>query len=281
MMLSILALAPLARAGVATLNPVADAFVDSLQPDSNFGGGGALQIAAPGSARGQFQAVLRFDTSSAASGFDTAFGHGGWVIFSVTLQLTATPPNNAIFNPQTAGDFSIQWMQNDSWVEGTGMPNTPGSTGVTFSSLPSFLGPADETLGSFTSTAATSGPATYMLTSTPNLAADITSGSLVSLRLFVPGSATAYTFNSRNFGTVANRPVLTITAGARPNCGSADFNGDGDVGTDADIEAFFACIAGVCCPTCDPRGADFNGDGDVGTDADIEAFFRILAGGPC
>jgi subtilisin family serine protease len=62
-------------------------------------------------------------------------------------------------------------------------------------------------------------------------------------------------------------------------CGSADFNGDGDIGTDADIEAFFACLAGACCPTC--GSADFNGDGDVGTDADIEAFFRVLAGGHC
>jgi hypothetical protein len=62
-------------------------------------------------------------------------------------------------------------------------------------------------------------------------------------------------------------------------CGSADFNGDGDVGTDADIEAFFLCLAGTCCETC--GSADFNNDGDVGTDADIEAFFRILAGGTC
>src|SRR5256885_11981403 len=31
-----------------------------------------------------------------------------------------------------------------------------------------------------------------------------------------------------------------------PGCGSADFNCDGDVGTDADIEAFFACLAGNC-----------------------------------
>jgi hypothetical protein len=62
-------------------------------------------------------------------------------------------------------------------------------------------------------------------------------------------------------------------------CGSADFNHDGDTATDADIEAFFACIAGNCCATCD--SADFNGDGDSGTDADIEAFFRVLAGGAC
>jgi hypothetical protein len=66
-----------------------------------------------------------------------------------------------------------------------------------------------------------------------------------------------------------------------PPCGSADFNCDGDVGTDADIEAFFACLAGTCPPPPCPNNADFNGDGDVGTDADIEAFFRVLAGGTC
>ncbi|HYE61711.1 MAG TPA: sialidase family protein [Phycisphaerales bacterium] len=64
-------------------------------------------------------------------------------------------------------------------------------------------------------------------------------------------------------------------------CGSADFNGDGDTGTDQDIEAFFACIGGHCCPTCDPRGSDFNNDGDAATDQDIEAFFRVLGGNPC
>ncbi len=66
-----------------------------------------------------------------------------------------------------------------------------------------------------------------------------------------------------------------------PVCGTADFDGDGDTGTDADIEAFFSCLAGNCCATCWSLGADFNADGDVGTDADIEAFFRVLAGNPC
>jgi hypothetical protein len=64
-----------------------------------------------------------------------------------------------------------------------------------------------------------------------------------------------------------------------PPCGSADFNGDGAVGTDADIDAFFACLSGNCCSSC--GSADFNADGAVGTDADIEAFFRVLAGGSC
>ncbi len=74
---------------------------------------------------------------------------------------------------------------------------------------------------------------------------------------------------------------LTMTGvefAARPNTCVADIDGDGDSGTDADIEAFFACMAGNCCPNCTP---DFDDDGDSGTDADIEAFFRVLAGGSC
>jgi hypothetical protein len=64
-------------------------------------------------------------------------------------------------------------------------------------------------------------------------------------------------------------------------CGTADFNCDGDVGTDMDIDAFFACLSGNCPPPPCTSTADFNGDGDIGTDADIEAFFRVLGGGGC
>jgi autotransporter-associated beta strand protein len=64
-------------------------------------------------------------------------------------------------------------------------------------------------------------------------------------------------------------------------CGTIDFNCDGDVGTDADIEAFFACLAGTCPSLPCINNADFNGDGDIGTDSDIEAFFRVLGGGAC
>jgi hypothetical protein len=66
-----------------------------------------------------------------------------------------------------------------------------------------------------------------------------------------------------------------------PLCGTADFNCDGDLGTDADIASFFACLAGTCPPPPCTNSADFNGDGDIGTDADIEAFFRVLGGGTC
>lgn len=58
---------------------------------------------------------------------------------------------------------------------------------------------------------------------------------------------------------------------------AADFNQDHDVGTDADIETFFACLAGACCNSC--LSPDIDRDGDWGTDADIQAFFVALASG--
>jgi len=75
--------------------------------------------------------------------------------------------------------------------------------------------------------------------------------------------------------------LFNVSVQTGSTCGSADYNCDGDVGTDADIEAFFACLAGNCPAAPCTSNADFNGDGDVGTDADIEAFFRVLAGGAC
>jgi hypothetical protein len=70
---------------------------------------------------------------------------------------------------------------------------------------------------------------------------------------------------------------LGATGQADGSC--ADFNGDGDVGTDADISAFFACLSGSCCSTC--ASADFNCDGNIGTDADIAWFFAVLSGAEC
>jgi hypothetical protein len=80
-------------------------------------------------------------------------------------------------------------------------------------------------------------------------------------------------------GLVSNLCGSTASSAATLTINSADFNNDGDFGTDADIEAFFACLAGTCCASCGT--ADFNGDGDIGTDADIESFFRVLGGGAC
>ena len=82
-------------------------------------------------------------------------------------------------------------------------------------------------------------------------------------------------------GQYALRSGYWVPYTPTPACGTADFNCDGDIGTDADIEAFFMCLAGNCPQSPCPNTADFNHDGDTGTDADIEAFFRVLAGGNC
>jgi autotransporter-associated beta strand protein len=86
-----------------------------------------------------------------------------------------------------------------------------------------------------------------------------------------------YATNNPTAGTGNDVVIYNVHGG----CGTADFNCDGDTGTDADIEAFFACLSGTCPPPPCASSADFNGDGDVGTDSDIEAFFRVLGGGTC
>jgi V8-like Glu-specific endopeptidase len=88
------------------------------------------------------------------------------------------------------------------------------------------------------------------------------------------GAAVSVGLTNGAFGSAFGMTSLPRATGC-----TTDFDGDGDVGTDADIEAFFACLGGNCCGTC--ASADFDQDGDWGTDADIESFFRMLAGGPC
>jgi hypothetical protein len=95
-----------------------------------------------------------------------------------------------------------------------------------------------------------------------------------------PNDAGDYTCSvtSTECGALTTNPA---TLEVLSRCGTSDYNGDGDFGTDADIEAFFACLGGTCCETCWHLGSDFTGDGDFGTDGDIESFFRVLGGGSC
>ena len=107
-------------------------------------------------------------------------------------------------------------MQNDSWTEGTGTPAAPTTTGITFSSLPSFTSAGDESLGTFSFAGGTSGTATYTLSLTPGFLADASAGNLVSFRLFAADSAVSYLFDSRSFGTASARPLLTVVAVPEP-----------------------------------------------------------------
>jgi hypothetical protein len=99
--------------------------------------------------------------------------------------------------------------------------------------------------------------------------------------IYDDGTTTIIVGTAFNLTNNRSEAVLWTSLPPAPPCGTSDFNGDGDFGTDADIEAFFACLAGTCCPTCYEGGSDFNADGDFGTDADIESFFRVLGGGSC
>jgi hypothetical protein len=101
------------------------------------------------------------------------------------------------------------------------------------------------------------------------------------LRNAATGEREVYWFANHDelTGSIRGTAVVVPASILVAPCGTADFDGDGVGGTDADIEAFFACLAGHCCVMC--GSADFDGDGDVGTDADIESFFRVLAGGSC
>ncbi len=207
-------------AASSSINPSADAFVTpgptGNLSGNNYGGAGAISVAAPGLAQGEFQSVLQFSLAGAKSSFDSQFGAGQWSIQSATLQLTAAAPNNAIFNASAAGQLGIFWMQNDSWTEGTGTPASPSLTGISFSTLNSFLSGADEALGNFSFSGATTGNATYTLGLTPSFAADILSGNNVSLRIFAADSAVSGLFDSRSFGTASARPLLTVSVVPEP-----------------------------------------------------------------
>ena len=208
------------QATTVITNATADAFVtpgsDGSLANNNYGGAGKLGVAASGKPNGEFQSVLKFDTSAAKAAFDTQFGAGLWTIQSITLQLTASAVNDPIFNAITAGQFSISWMQNDSWIEGTGTPGVPTSDGITWNTLPSFLGSGDENVGIFSFNGATSG-ATYTLTLTSGLVADVLAGGVISLRTFAADSNVSYLFNSRSFNTASARPMLSITAIPEPS----------------------------------------------------------------
>ena len=210
------------QAASSSLNPFADAFVTSGPTGNlsiyNYGGAGALSMAAPNLAQGEFQSLLQFNLARVKIEFDSQFGIGQWSIQSVTLQLTATAPNNAIFNTPAAGQFAISWMQNDGWSEGAGTPQFPTQTGITFATLNNFLSPGDEALGTFNFNGATTGNATYALGLTPSFSADVLAGNTVSFRMFATDTAISAVFDSRSFGTASLRPLLTITAVPEPAC---------------------------------------------------------------
>jgi hypothetical protein len=221
-------------------------------------------------------AAARWSNSTIAAALNSAHP-GGWTISSVHLVVKkASDPVNG------GGAFQIVHTNQD------GVSLTPGNTGTRYGILASqFPDQTQITVPTYAHAAGQSdnhllySPAGPNTPGAANVLGEINAGTGELTIIAKPQAGTvAAPYAGASHPTLAS-PRLVIFASALNPCGTADFDGDGDTGTDADIEAFFACLAGNCCPTCFILGADFDGDGDVGTDADIESFFRVLAGGPC
>ena len=203
-----------------SVQPIADAFVtpgaSGSLSSSNFGAAGSLAIAAPGLPQGEFQSALKFDLSAAQSSFNTQFGVGQWTIQSLTLQLTSSPHNNAIFNSIAAGQFGVSLMQNNLWPEGTGTGGIPGSDGISYNSLlGTYINNAtDQALGTFNFPGGSSGLNSYQLSLSSGLVDDVVSGGDLSLRLFAADTSVSYLFTSRSGSS--GRPDILVQAVAVP-----------------------------------------------------------------
>jgi len=210
-------------------NTVADAFLSGAAPTLNFGSAGTLAIAPASSPKGEFDSVIMFDTASAVSQFNTTYGPGNWTITGVQLSLASNfgtagvQPNNPLLPVIHGGGFGIDWLANNSWVEGTGGamggPGYPTNNSVSFDSISSLFAPGFDSLG--TNTYAPPGNNVYVNYSLPldaNLVAGARSGGAVSLYFYAADSQIGYLFNSREF--TSNHPELTLTAAPVPEPGA-------------------------------------------------------------
>ena len=205
-----------------------DAFLATGSPDNpagtdltnlNYGAAGALAVSPANADKGQFQSILMFNFAGAVSLFDSAYGTNGWTVTGLALQLTSnygtegTQPNNKIFNVINTGNFAIEWLSDNDWVEGTGTPAQSTMDGVTFGSLPGLLSEPCEILCTNTYTPPGDNvPVTYTLPLNTNLVSEIVDGTNATLLLFAADNQIGYLFNSHEYGR-GNQPMIYVTAG--------------------------------------------------------------------
>jgi hypothetical protein len=205
-----------------SVTPAADAFVRSLAPGNNYGAAGALSVSGSGAMNGSgqqngmFDSLIRFPMSNVVAAVAGAFGTNGWVVTGAALSLNEmAAPNNPIFD-RGVGAFEIRWIASNTWVEGTGTPNSPTNDGVAYQDLSSLLNPAwDEPLGSFTNSGL-DGTVSFPLPLAGGLVSNVVAGADVNLYLTAASELVGFTFNSRNFAGTNSWPVLTIIATAKP-----------------------------------------------------------------
>ena len=184
----------------------------------NFGAAGTLVVAPPSSAKGEFQSVIRFDVSSFPGLFDSTYGSNHWSVTGVSLTLTSNygtggvQPNNPIFPVINGGQFVIEWLSNDDWLEGTGTPSLPTTDGVCYDSLPDLLsGPHEILCTNLYTPPGNNVPVDFSLPLSTNLVADIMNGGSVSLLFYAADNQVCYLFNSYKYGR-GNEPKINVVA---------------------------------------------------------------------
>jgi hypothetical protein len=187
----------------------------------NFGAAGTLAIAPASAVKGEFQSVIRFSLADGVAQFNAAYGTNNWTITAVSLELTSNygvagvQPNNPIFNVIAGGQFVIEWLANDDWVEGTGTPNLPTTDGVCYNSLPDLLASAHEPLCTNTYVPpGNNAQVIWPLPLTGNLAANVSAGGDVNLRFYAADDLVSYLFNSYKYGR-GNEPLIHVVATPR------------------------------------------------------------------
>jgi len=184
----------------------------------NFGGAGTLVVAPDSAAKGGFQSVIKFNLADAIGLFDMTCGTNNWTISSVALELASNygvggvQPNNPIFNVINGGQFVIEWLSEDNWLEGTGNPNLPTTDGLTLDSMSSLLASPHQILCTNTySPPGVNVQVTWRLPLTKNLAADIAAGGDVSFYFRPADDQINYLFNSHGYGR-GNEPQIHVSA---------------------------------------------------------------------
>jgi hypothetical protein len=265
-----------------TLVAVQDSFVRAQDSTANFGGAGLLCVAGAdsvnglGESRGRFDSVMKFNVSSAVAEFDAAFGTGQWSIHRVDLQVAELAAPENTFFPRGAGDFIIHWLSDDSWLEGTGSPSSPGHGAgeITWDLLQAILPTASETpLGTFSNVGA-DGIHVYTLALDPSFIADFMAGGLVDIHFSAGSTGLGFNFHSRNFGDASLRPQLFVSAAPL-----GDMNCDGVVDL-LDVDPFVLALLdptgyAAAFPGCSIARADMNHDNAI-NGGDVQNFAGVL-----
>ncbi|HEX4343182.1 MAG TPA: hypothetical protein VH255_07310 [Verrucomicrobiae bacterium] len=206
-------------------NTTADTFVSGANPGLNYGNAGTLAIAPAGSPKGEFDSVIKFNFASTIAQFNALYGVNQWQITGLTLYLSSnfgtngSIPSNTLFNTIQSGNFGIDWLSGDNWVEGSGGGNGgtgfPGNSSVSFNSISNLFLAGSSSLGTFLYNPPGNNVYTnYALPLNTGLVSDAMNGGDVSLYLFAADSQISYLFNSRSFAS--GNPELVVSVIPEP-----------------------------------------------------------------